>query len=83
MVQGYLLSINIFDFILFEVRKAFPSTVSDRSGIILQQTHTHTHTHTDTHRHRHRHRHTHTQMHAHTQMRWQKKQEKEKVGKKE
>ena len=52
MVQGYLLSINIFDFILFEVRKAFPSTVSDRSGIILQHTQTYTHTHRCTHKHR-------------------------------
>jgi hypothetical protein len=35
----YLASMNIFDFILFKVRKALPSTVSDRSGIILYRTH--------------------------------------------
>ena len=35
----YLASMKMFDFTLFKVRKAFPSTVSDRSGIILHRTH--------------------------------------------
>ena len=48
VVQAYLLSIKIFDFILLEARKVFPSTVFDRSGMILQNTHTHTDAHTKT-----------------------------------
>ena len=53
MVQVNLLSMKIFDFILLEARNAFPSTVFDRSGIILQNTHIHTHTHTHRRAHKH------------------------------